>query len=103
MIRVSGRCEVLYGHFNDYAACLEDLNKLFAERGIKQWQLLSTTSGKTNVVVASCDYDSYDDMKNNQERFQSDAECMKVFRSGAQFVVQGSAENEILETMPHLA
>jgi hypothetical protein len=103
MIRATTRAEVLYGHYRDYAECLEELNKLLAERGMKQWQLLSPTSGKDNIIVASCDYSRYEEMKSDQDRFQSDAECMKVFRSGAQFIVQGSSESEILEDVPRLA
>jgi hypothetical protein len=59
--------------------------------------------GKGNVVVSTCDYDSYEEMKKEQDRFGSDPECMKALRACAQWEVQGSAESEILEAATPVA
>ncbi len=103
MFRVTARAEVLYGHYNDYLVCCDQLNKMFAERGMKQWQLFGPIDGKNNIIVTSVDYESYDEMKREQDRFYSDAECMKVFRDGARLLVQGTAATEFLDEAPHLA
>jgi hypothetical protein len=103
MLRVSGRSEVIYGHYNDLIENYEELNRMCAERGLKQWYVLSPLMGKMNIVVTTCDYDSYAEMKQEQERFQSDSDCMKVFRAAAQWEVQGSVVTEILESTNQVA
>ena len=103
MLRAMQRAQVQYGHYNDYAECWHELNKLLAERGMKQWHLFSPITGKDNLVVTTCDYDSYEELKREQDGLYSDPECMKLYRAAAQFLIQGSGESEILDEAPHLA
>jgi hypothetical protein len=60
-------------------------------------------TGKSNVIIWSCDYDSLQQMQDEQTRFQSDADLMKTFRRGAELVVQGSASSMVYQESPHLA
>ena len=49
------------------------------------------------------DYPGVAAYKKEEEAAYADAEFMKAWRSGAQFVVQGSGHVEFLEPAPHLA
>lgn len=103
MIRVTNECEVKYGHFADYLEIAEELDKAMATKGFKRWINLTPLAGKTNVITATCDYDSLQEWSEEQNRFYADADLMKTLRRAAEYVVQGSAASQVYEEAPHLA
>lgn len=103
MIRATQECEVKYGHFAEFIEVAEELDRQMAAKGLKVWTTLTPLTGKSNVVTQMCDYDSLQQMTDEQNRFQSDADLMKTFRRGAELIVQGSASGMIYEEAPHLA
>ncbi|MDQ1687184.1 MAG: hypothetical protein QOK42_159 [Frankiaceae bacterium] len=103
MIRVTNECEVKYGHFAEYLEICEELDQAMIAKKFKPWSNLTPLTGKGNVIVQTCDYDSLQEMTDEQNRFYADADLMKTFRRGAELVVQGSASGMIYEEAPHLA
>ena len=103
MIRIEQRWEVIYGHFAEFMDTLEEANAVLRARGWAELALWAPMSGKANEVVLTSDYPDFATFKREEEAAYADAEFMKVWRSGAQFVVQGSGRSEILEPVPHPA
>jgi hypothetical protein len=103
MIRVTNECEVKYGHFAEYLEICEEIDTAMEAKSFKRWTNLTPLTGKSNVIVQTCDYDSLQEMTDEQNRFYADADLMKTFRRGAELVVQGSASGQIYEEAPHLA
>ena len=103
MIRVTQECEVKYGHFAEYIEISEELDAAMTAKGFKAWTTLTPLTGKGNVVVQTCDYESLQQMTDEQNKFYADADLMKTFRRSAELVVQGSATGMIYEEAPHLA
>lgn len=103
MIRVTNECEVKYGHFAEFIELSEELDKASAAKGFKTWTTLTPLTGKSNVVIQMCDYDSLQEMSDEQNRFYADPDLMKTYRRGAELVVQGSAVGQVYEEAPHLA
>lgn len=99
MIRWTSRCEVVYGHWADYIEAIQEVNRLCVARGMTEAQLFNPLMGKNNILVMSCDFESYEDMKREQAQFDADAEIMKAWRTCAQYTVQGSETSELLEPL----
>ena len=102
MYRMLQRWEVRYGHFGEFMATLEEVNAILRQRGWMEFTPWAPTSGKANQVVLISDYPGVAAYKKEEEAAYVDAEFMKAWRSGAQFVVQGSGHVEFLEPAPHL-
>jgi hypothetical protein len=64
---------------------------------------LAPFSGKANEVVLMSDYADLATYKAELDASYADAEFMKEWRAGSQYVVQGSGTFEVLEPVPHLA
>jgi len=103
MIRVTQECEVKYGHFAEFIELSEELDRAMVAKGFKAWTTLTPLTGKSNVVAQMCDYDSLQQMSDEQNRFYADADLMKTFRRGAELIVQGSGTGMVYEEAPHLA
>ena len=71
---------------------------------VRAGRLFDPKSGANlaNQVVLISDYPGVAAYKKEEEAAYVDAEFMKAWRSGAQFVVQGSGHVEFLEPAPHL-
>ena len=103
MIRITQECEVKYGHFAEYVEIMEELQAAMTAKGLRPGTSLTPLTGKANVIIWSCDFDSLEQMETEQKRFQSDPDIMKTFRRGAELVVQGSATGMVYQESPHLA
>jgi hypothetical protein len=103
MYRNISKVEFAYGHWNDGMECAEELNRLCAERGMRQARLLLPTFGRANVLISEVEYDSLAQLEDEQNRFFSDAEIMKVIRRMSQFTVQGSARDELVQDAVRIA
>jgi hypothetical protein len=103
MYRIVQTCEVKYGHFSGYAAAMEELNVISRVRGWKEARLFVPMSGANNRVVMELEYDTLDEFQREEDAFYSDPEAMKVLRSTADWVVQGTSTTEILTPIPEMA
>lgn len=103
MYRYRQTAQVLYGHFADYLGALEELNEIAADRGWRTSSFWVPVAGASNEIVLEVEYDSLAQYEEETNQLQSDAEFMKVVRRASQFVVQGSARDEILTAAPTLA
>ncbi len=102
MYRMVQRWEVAYGHFREFMDSLEEANAVLRQRGWVEFTPWVPTSGKANEVVLFSDYPDVAAYKEEEEAAYADAEFMAAWRSGAQFVVQGSGYIEAFEPAPHL-
>jgi quinol monooxygenase YgiN len=103
MYRMLQRWEVHYGHFREFMETLDEVNTVLQQRGWVKFTPWVPTSGVANQVVLISDYPDVAAYKKEEEAAYADAEFMKAWRAGAQFVVQGSGHIELLEPAPHLA
>lgn len=94
--------QVLYGHFNEFFKVVQDLNAISKKRGWPESRVWSPTFGIANDVVLEEDYPDLATAERAMRAFESDAEAMKLLRSMASLIVQGSARDELLqeETKP---
>ena len=102
MYRMQQRWEVLYGHFADFMNNLDEVNSVSRNRGWSELVAWIPTSGKANEVILISDYPDIATYKQEEAASYADPEFMKVWRQGAQFVVQGSGHIEMLEPAPRL-
>jgi len=103
MYRVLQRQEVRYGHFKEFVELIAEVNALLHDRGWAQFKLWTPTVGKGNEIVLETEYPDLAIFARESESFSSDPELMKVWRRGAELVVQGSLVSEMLEPAPDLA
>jgi hypothetical protein len=103
MYRLRFTVEVRYGHFAEYLKLSEQLNEISRARGWVEARFWSPVVGSANEFIAEVDYPDLATFEREGEAAQSDEEWMKVFRSGADLVVQGSGRSELLQTAPQLA
>ena len=99
MYRHRSYAQVLYGHFNDYLKATAELNAIARKRGWPESTVWSPVIGVGNDVVLEEEYADLASFATVAEAFQSDAEAMKIFRSTASLVVQGSVRDELFEEM----
>jgi hypothetical protein len=94
--------QVLYGHFNEFFKVVQDLNAVSRKRGWRESRVWSPAFGTANEVVLEEEYQDLATVERERRAFDSDAEAMKLFRSMAGLIVQGSARDELLqeETKP---
>jgi hypothetical protein len=95
--------QLRYGHFAQYLTIAEELNELARARGWAEATFWAPTIGKNNLFVAETEYPDLATFQRETEEFYSDAEVMKLIRSTAEHVIEGSAYDELLESAPHLA
>ena len=60
-------------------------------------------AGTANELIAEVDYPDLATFEREGEAQGSDAEWMKVVRSTADFIVQGTGRSELFQTAPQLA
>jgi hypothetical protein len=89
--------QVAYGRFNDFLKTVEELNTVGRKRGWPESSVWTGVVGTGNEAVLETDYSDLASFAKVASAFQSDAEAMKIFRSLASIVVQGSAHDELLE------
>jgi hypothetical protein len=97
MYRSRSYAQVLYGHFNDFLKATLELNTIARKRGWPESRIWTHVVGTGNEVVLEEEYADLASFQKVGDAFQSDAEAMKIFRSTANLVVQGSVRNELFE------
>ena len=103
MYRVLQRQEVRYGQFKEFVDLIAEVNALLRDRGLAQFKAWTPTVGRGNEIVLETEYPDLAAFARESETFSSDPELMKVWRTGAELVVQGSLVTEMLEPAPDLA
>lgn len=94
---------VRYGHFNDVVSAFNRLNEISAQRGWATGRILAPFVGETNVVAMETDYPDLASCEREMNEFFADPEAMKVWRSAADFVIEGSSHDELWLDAPSLA
>ena len=89
--------QVIYGHFNEFLKTVEGLNAVSRKRGWPESSVWTAVVGTGNEAILEAEYPDLATFARVASAFQSDAEAMKLFRSLASVVVQGSAHDELLE------
>ncbi len=92
--------EVKYGHFGDFMKSWNRLDSVMRERGWVAARVLVPTAGPNNEVVAEFEYPDLAAYERENKAFYADAEAFDAFRSGSEFVVQGTARTELYEDVP---
>ena len=103
MYRVLQRQEVVYGHYKEVVELIDEINGLLRSRSMAEFRTWSPTFGKGNELILESEYPDLATYERESEAFSSDPEIMKVWRSGAHLIVQGSVTSELLEPAPQLA
>ena len=103
MVRARFIAQVRYGHFSECLKALEELNAIARERGWAEATFWWPAAGAANELIAEADYPDLATFERETEAQGSDAEWMKINRSAAQLIVEGSARTELLQTPTPLA
>jgi hypothetical protein len=102
MVRARFIVQVRYGHFAKYLKVGEQLNEIARDRGWAESTFWVSTVGLANEFIAETEYPDLATFEREGEAFQSDAEVMKLVRSSADLVVQGTGRSELLQAAPQL-
>jgi hypothetical protein len=92
--------EVKYGHFGEYMKTWKKLDSIMRDRGWVVARVLVPTAGPNNQVVAEFEYPDLATYERENKAFYADEEAFGAFRSGADFVVQGTSRTELWEDVP---
>jgi hypothetical protein len=92
-----------YGHYNEVVSTLRQVNEISSQRGWAAGRILSPFVGDANVVVLETDYPDLATFEREMNEFYADPEAMKIWRSGAQHIVEGSNRDELYLDAPTLA
>ena len=103
MVRARFIAQVRYGHVSDYLKALEQLNAICAEQGWNVATFWWPIAGTANEVIAEVDFPDLATFERETEAQGSDAEWMKVVRSAAQLIAEGSGRTEILQRPTEIA
>lgn len=95
--------QVLYGHYNEFYAAVEELNAVEKSKGRAAMTVWAPTIGENNLVVLESEYSDLASFQKESDAFGQDPDSMRVFRSMAPFVVQGSARTELWESAVSMA
>jgi hypothetical protein len=97
MYRYRQHAQVAYGHLNDVLKAWTDLNAIARKHGWPELKVWTPVVGTGNEMVIEADFPDLAAFDKANQETSSDAEWMKTFRGTAQWVVQGSAHDEILQ------
>lgn len=98
--RVRQVATIKYGHFGEYLATVKKLDQITRERGWAPSRVLVPTAGPNNEIIIENEYPDLAAFQRENEAFYADEKAFQAFRSGAEFVVEGSARTELLEDVP---
>lgn len=103
MYQLRNTITVRYGQFREYHAAMEQLNEIARQRGWVEAKRFVPVAGVDNQYVCQWEYETLADYERETESFYTDTEAMKVFRSAAEFVTEGTSMSELLESAPTIA
>jgi hypothetical protein len=99
MYRYRAYQQVVYGRFNDFLKIVEGLNAVAHKRGWPESGVWAPVVGTGNEAVLEQEFSDLGSYGRVNSAFQSDAEAMKLYRGLAQVIVQGSAHDELIESI----
>lgn len=94
---------VRYGYFREARDMVDELNKVCAQKGLREATCWAPVAGVNNELIIEVDYPSLAEFEKESAAFYADADTMKVWRSGAQWIIEGSGRSELIESAPTLA
>jgi hypothetical protein len=97
MYRRRQYAQVVYGRFNDFLKATNELNVIARKRGWPEFTTWVPTVGKGNDVILEQEYATLVSFGTSGDAFSADADAMKIWRSMASLVVQGSVHDELWE------
>jgi hypothetical protein len=103
MYRQVIREQVIYGHFVDYYATVQEMIAYSNTKGWAAMTVLMPFTGANNDVVYHADYESLAELEREMREVMTDAGFMALFRRQAGHVVQGSSVSEVLMTIDDVA
>jgi hypothetical protein len=92
-----------YGKFNEVTQCLHQVNEICAARGWIVGRVFTPFVGTNNEIIMETDYPDLATFERETDEFYGDAEAMKIWRAGADFIIEGSGRDELLADAPLLA
>ena len=98
--RMRQNAEIKYGHFGDYMKTVGKLQAIMRDRGWVDTRVLVPTAGPNNEIVMEFEYPDLATFERENKAFYEDEEAFDAFRSGAEYVVEGSARTELYEDLP---
>ena len=98
--RVRMISEIRYGEFGAYLKTLRTLMSRMEAAGLRPGRAFVPTAGRNNEIVWEIEYPDLATYQKENEAFYASPEVFEAFRSGAQYVVQGSARVELYEDVP---
>lgn len=97
------RLQVVYGQYREFMEIQKEMDEAMAAKGYTTYTLLAPTVGTMNEAILSADFESLAAWAKDNENFSQDADLMKLVRRQAEYVVQGSVRDELMETIDSLA
>ncbi len=90
------------GHYREFFDLITELNALAKTKGQPEHEIWAPTVGQVNRVVLIADYASLEEWRAAGQAFQTDADCMKLWRQIGEHVELG-ASDELLESAYQIA
>ena len=103
MYRQVLREQVIYGHFVEYFAVVQEMIAYSAAKGWARQTVYGPLTGANNDMVYHADYESLAELEREMKEAMSDPTFMALFRRQAGHIVQGSSVSEILMTIDDVA
>ena len=103
MYQIRNTVTVRYGKFRECHAAVEQLNEIARQRGWVEPKRFVPVAGVDNQYICQWEYETLADFERETESFYTDTEAMKVFRSAAEFVIEGTSTSELLQSAPAIA
>jgi hypothetical protein len=103
MVRARVIQTIKYGSFREALDTLTELNRVCGEKGLRPMTFWSPVAGVNNELIIEAEYASLADFERDIAAFYADPDVMKVWRSSAQYVAEGSARSELIQSAPSLA
>ena len=103
MVRSRTIWTIKYGHFREALEVLTELNRVCGEKGMESSTFWGPLAGINNEIIIETEYESLADFERANATFYADPDVMSLWRSIAQYVIEGSGRSELIETAPSLA
>ena len=93
---------VRMGHYREFFDLVTELNAVAKAKGHREHEVWAPTVGQINRVVLVADYASLEEWQAESKAFQTDADCMKLWRQIGEHVELG-ARDELFESAYQIA
>jgi hypothetical protein len=102
MFRLQFHYQVRVGEFREFYALFQQLDAVIHKKGFRPITLWGVTVGTVNHTVTFTDYDSISAFWEDTSAFQSDADCMKLWREMGKHI-DGYPRSELWESASEIA